>query len=120
MSTLAVNSIIPANAGSENYFLIRAWANVDCTGTPSIRASGNISSINDAGVGSIGYNFANAAPSTNISTTQAQNGPVNTHHVHGFLQENFTAGVSIGYFRDETSANRADPSLACLHCIYNV
>lgn len=67
MSVLAVNSIVPANAGSENYFLARAWANVNGTGTVSIRADGNVSSITDNGTGSYTLNFQNALADANYS-----------------------------------------------------
>lgn len=40
----------------------RAWANFNGTGTIAIRASGNISSLTDYGVGDYGFNFSNAMP----------------------------------------------------------
>lgn len=66
MSTLKVNSIEPANAGSEDYFLARAWVNFNGQGTVAIRASGNVSSITDYGTGHYGMNFSNAMIDTNF------------------------------------------------------
>lgn len=66
MSTLAVNSIVPANAGSEDYFLARAWVNFNGT-TNVINGSGNVSSITDNGVGDYSVNFLNSMPSVYYS-----------------------------------------------------
>jgi hypothetical protein len=45
----------------------RAWINFNGTGTPSIRASGNISSITDISVGNFYLNFATSLPDQNYS-----------------------------------------------------
>lgn len=52
--------------GTENY-KCRAWVNFDGTGTVSIRASGNVSSITDNGTGNYTINFTNAMPDANYS-----------------------------------------------------
>jgi hypothetical protein len=44
----------------------RAWVNFDGTGTPAIRASGNVSSITDNGTGSYTVNFTTAMPDANF------------------------------------------------------
>jgi hypothetical protein len=43
----------------------RAWVNFDGTGTPAIRASGNVSSITDNGTGDYTVNFTTAMPDAN-------------------------------------------------------
>jgi hypothetical protein len=45
----------------------RAWVNFDGTGTPAIRASGNVSSITDNGTGSYTVNFTTAMPDANYA-----------------------------------------------------
>jgi hypothetical protein len=45
----------------------RAWVNFDGTGTPAIRASGNVSSITDYGTGEYGLNFTTAMSDANYS-----------------------------------------------------
>lgn len=45
----------------------RAWVNFNGTGTVDIRASGNVSSINDNGVGDYTVNFTTAMPDANYS-----------------------------------------------------
>lgn len=67
MSILKVNSLQPANAGSEDYFLARAWANINQIGTTSIRDSRNVASVTDLGTGKTQVNWSNAAPNANYS-----------------------------------------------------
>jgi len=45
----------------------RAWINFNGTGTPASRASFNVSSITDNGVGNYTVNFTNAMPDANYS-----------------------------------------------------
>ena len=45
----------------------RAWVNFNGTGTVAIRASANVTSITDLGVGSYKVNFTNAMPDANYS-----------------------------------------------------
>jgi hypothetical protein len=49
----------------------RAWVNFNGTGTVAIRASGNVSSITDNGVGDYTVNFTTAMVDANYSVTQA-------------------------------------------------
>jgi len=46
---------------------VRAWVNFDGTGTPSIRASGNVSSISDNATGKYSVNLTTAMPDTNYA-----------------------------------------------------
>jgi hypothetical protein len=47
----------------------RAWVNFNGTGTPAIRASGNVSSITDNGTGNYTVNFTTAMPDANYSAS---------------------------------------------------
>jgi hypothetical protein len=49
----------------------RAWVNFNGTGTVAIRASGNVSSITDGGVGFYLVNFTNAMPDVNYAVATA-------------------------------------------------
>lgn len=71
MSTIKVNSIEPANAGSEDYFLARAWVNFNGTGTVAIRNDGNVTSITDNGTGNYTVNFTSAVSSADYSATRS-------------------------------------------------
>lgn len=54
-------------SGSAPIYASRAWVNFDGTGTVAIRASGNVSSITDNGVGDHTVNFASTMPDANYS-----------------------------------------------------
>ena len=56
--------LTPGNAAGQ---LCRAWVNFDGTGTVAIRASYNVSSITDNGVGDYTVNFTTAMPDANYS-----------------------------------------------------
>lgn len=56
-------------SGSAPVFACRAWVNFNGTGTVAIRASGNVSSITDNGVGDYTVNFAQAMPDANYCAT---------------------------------------------------
>jgi hypothetical protein len=56
--------------GSENY-KCRAWVNFNGTGTVAIRASGNVSSITDNGVGDYTVSFTTAMPDVNYAIAAA-------------------------------------------------
>jgi len=45
----------------------RAWVNFNGTGTPTIRASGNVTNITDNGTGDYTVNFTTAMPDANYS-----------------------------------------------------
>ena len=55
-------------SGSAPIYACRAWVNFQGTGTVAIRASGNVSSITDNGVGNYTVNFTNAMPDANYAT----------------------------------------------------
>jgi hypothetical protein len=65
MSTIKVNAI-QGTDGIERY-MARAWVNFNGTGTVAIRASGNVSSITDNGVGDYTVNFTAAMPDANYA-----------------------------------------------------
>jgi hypothetical protein len=51
----------------------RAWVNFNGTGTPAIRASGNVSSISDEGTGQYYVNFSTAMPDDDFATSALAN-----------------------------------------------
>lgn len=57
-------------SGSAPSYSARAWVNFNGTGTVAIRASGNVTSITDNGVGDYTVNFATAMPDVNYCVTQ--------------------------------------------------
>jgi hypothetical protein len=53
---------LPTVSGTAPLYMCRAWVNFNGTGTVAIRASGNVSSITDNGVGNYTVNFTTAMP----------------------------------------------------------
>ncbi len=70
MSTLRVDTIQNA-AGTDSPISVpgtaKAWVNFNGTSTVAIRASYNVSSITDRGVGAYSVNFATAMPDANYA-----------------------------------------------------
>lgn len=60
-------------SGTAPIYACRAWVNFNGTGTVAIRASGNVSSITDNGVGSYTVNFTTAMPDTYYSKNVSAN-----------------------------------------------
>ena len=63
----------------------RAWVNFDGTGTPAIRASGNVSSITDNGTGDYTINFTTAMPDANYSVVASGRGDANVSRGAGLM-----------------------------------
>ena len=55
--------------GTAPIYACRAWENFNGTGTVAIRASGNVSSITDNGVGDYTVNFTTAMPDANYGVS---------------------------------------------------
>jgi hypothetical protein len=58
---------VPTISGTTPLYMCRVWVNFNGTGTVAIRASGNVSSITDNGVGDYTVNFTTAMPDANYS-----------------------------------------------------
>lgn len=68
--TIPIQAKTALNAsGIAPIYACRTWVNFDGTGTPATRASGNVSSITDNGVGDYTINFIIAMPSANYCIT---------------------------------------------------
>lgn len=66
-------SVLATPTGSAPSYTCRAWVNFNGTGTVAIRASGNVSSITDNGVGEYTVNFTTALPDSNYAVTSVGN-----------------------------------------------
>jgi len=73
----------------------RAWVNFDGTGTVSIRASGNVTSITDNGTGDYTVNFTTAMPDANY----AMAGTIVGNTANGYLDVNSTGLYTTGSIR---------------------
>jgi hypothetical protein len=78
-TSAAVDAHIPAKlnaSGSAPLYACRAWVNFNGTGTVAIRASGNVSSITDNGVGDYTVNFTTAMPDANYAVNATMVTPI--------------------------------------------
>lgn len=105
-------AVTPAAVGG---MLCRAWVNLNGTTTPaSIRASYNVSSITDSGVGDYTVNFTTAMPDANYVMTATPN---DASGVNGFINyattSPTTSAVRIVFIRRPDGAG-ADPSIAAI------
>ena len=88
----------------------RAWVNFNGTGTVAIRASGNVTSITDNGVGLYGVNLTNAMPDANYATIADSNGDNTTvSTANGAGSGGISAAVSTTLFKVGTG-NTAGPA----------
>lgn len=85
MSTLKVNTI--QNTSGVEVYTAKAWVNFNGTGTVAIRASGNVTSITDNGVGDYTLNFTNALADVNYG---AVGSPSDTSGGYGFRTVTFS------------------------------
>jgi hypothetical protein len=63
----------------------RAWVNFNGSGTPAIRASGNVSSITDVNVGNFAINFTTAMVDANYCPTATAEDILNGNFVSGAI-----------------------------------
>jgi predicted acyltransferase (DUF342 family) len=85
------------NTTMHNGYLCRAWVNFNGTGTVAIRASGNVSSITDNGVGLFVVNFTTALPDSNYcAVTHAKQAGTSTSGriVNGGTKTTIALGVN--------------------------
>ncbi len=61
----------------------RAWVNFNAQGTPSIRASGNVTSVIKGSTGNYTINFTNAMPNTNYAVVGGKSNISATHVLPG-------------------------------------
>lgn len=66
-------------SGDAPIYACRAWVNFNGTGTVAIRASGNVSSITDNGVGDYTVNFTTTMPDANFTSALSMQDENNTN-----------------------------------------
>jgi hypothetical protein len=99
--------------GSAPIFACRAWVNFNgTTTTPTIRASGNVSSVTRNGTGQYTVNFATAMPDANYCATTSAVPTLNSGGIpfHGLSSLNTT---SVGV-RSTTGSQFDDTTVLCV------
>ena len=126
MSTLNVVNIVTSNISdgtttigitSTSKGSAKAWVNFNGTGSVAIRASYNVSSITDLGVGKYTVNYTTPV-STNSCVVYSNNGPVTStsplHHVTPYVVNITTTSVELFTYWIENSSVGADPPINCV------
>ena len=86
----------------------RAWVNFNGTGTIAIRASGNVSSITDGGVGIYRVNFTSSMPDANFTTVASSAGAGSVNNSTTAMLVNATSSTA-------QTANAAYVDVWCYH-----
>jgi hypothetical protein len=120
-STIAFEGTLPSQSGQSGNYLttngtvaswepipveVKAWVNFDGTGTVAIRASYNVSSITDNGVGNYTVNFTTAMVDANysaLSTTEAD--PTGDRRLIAPLKLNARTTSSVGVWGSASGSN---------------
>jgi hypothetical protein len=84
---------------------LRAWVNFNGTGTPSIAASGNVSSITDNGTGDYTINFTTAMPDANFAAA-------------GTAKSSDTAGIRMASISLIATATATAAGYVRIHVLY--
>lgn len=98
-------------SGTAPLYAARAWVNFNGTGTVAIRASGNVSSITDNGVGDYTINFTTAMTDANYSVVAvtgdlAANTAASAHSkTYSTGSTNLVVGSAGGTLQDKDSIN---------------
>lgn len=114
VSPAKVRAVVPAalNAsGSAPLYACRAWVNFNGQGTIAIRASGNVSSITDNGVGNYIVNFSTAMPDANIATVGLGSGIGSPTDYNNFTVYSQTASAVQVRCRVEYTGGAGDPAI---------
>jgi len=93
--------------GSAPIYACRAWVNFDGTGTVSIRASGNVSSITDNGTGDYTVNFATAMEDADYSLVGTMQPDIGSTSVNNFQIAESSSSLSVSNARIEVRESGA-------------
>lgn len=97
--------------GSAPVFACRAWVNFNGTGTVAIRASGNVSSITDNGVGNYIVKFTTAMSDANYSAIVTGSNDDGSNYPTSVATDYSTSSIRIG-FANNLSTGSADQNTA--------
>lgn len=117
MSTLRVSNLQDTSGGNSSTpaaianGIAKAWVNFNGASTVSVRASYNVSSITDNGIGDYTVNFTNALADANYSVIAipSRSGDTTTSGAHSFLPSTYaTSSVKLLSSRGTGSATDPD------------
>lgn len=100
-------------SGTAPIYACRAWVNFNGTGTVAIRASGNVSSITDKGVGEYTVNFTTAMVDANYAVANGAQESFNTYGgvvIRGVSQ--LTTSVGVVFFSSGAASDNQNVSIS--------
>ena len=102
--------------GNPKYYAARAWVNIDGSGTVSIRAAVNVSSITDGGTGNYTVNFTTAMPDANYVTvcTAARNDGGGTNAVLHILDGGTYSTSAVQLLNQASDGANVDADIGCV------
>lgn len=123
--TDATRAITPAGlmsafnkTGTASMFACRAWVNFDGTGTVAIRASGNVSSITDNGVGNYNINFTTQMVDNNYAASGSVSNRGSSDSQSVILSGLASNGVSVYcQYGGDNTAGGFDPTTVCIQVV---
>ncbi len=92
----------------------RAWVNFNGTGTVAIRASGNVSSITDTGVGYYEVNLTNAMPDMNYAVGGLMQPTATNNGSDTFANYGISSTSKIALVHFEAGVNRDSNWVSCI------
>ena len=101
-------------AGTQEFYKCRAWVNLNGTlaAASMIRASGNVTSITDNGIGDYTINFTVAMPDVNYSVVFGSTSILQTNgHAWGLLQ---IVSQTVSAVRVSMPSIASDPTVVCV------
>lgn len=98
-------------SGTAPLYAARAWVNFNGTGTPAIRASGNMSSITDNGTGNYTVNFTTAMTDANFCANVSA-GVSGSPSALVFIGANVPAAGSFRFQVADNTGASYDPNMA--------
>jgi hypothetical protein len=104
--------------GNPKYYAARAWVNFDGTGTVSIRAAVNVSSITDSGLGIYLVNFTTAMPDVNYAAVlvgQQNNGTTSNQCISLLAASDggIYSTTQFTIFGQASNGNQVDSEIVC-------
>lgn len=113
LTTPNINSAqIATVSGTAPLYMCRAWVNFNGTGTVAIRASGNVTSITDNGVGDYTVNFTTAMADANYSAVSIGTTDATTYTANVQIKNSsaLTAGsVRLDCYEYNVTTTKRDP-----------
>lgn len=112
---LTVNGNLAFNSGygsAVTAYGCRAWCKFNGTGTPSINASGNVSSITDLGTGFYRVNFTTSMPDGNYSAVVSVNCVAVQNNFGANVHTYNTGNISMGCIENGVDTDKSEVSVA--------